>query len=62
MKKHFLLEGVIPSCRFNSSSLDVIRLLHDMVMAVWDEGEDFWMVSDDVVHAYIRIFESCDCE
>ena len=40
-----LLDGLMAVLR-------VLRVLHDTVLHRWETTGEFWMVSDDVVHAY----------
>lgn len=46
-----------------TSSLDVLRVLHDTVEHRWRTRKEFWAVFDDVVHAYgsIRHETAADC-
>ena len=54
--RHIVSQGTTPPCQFaqypHSSSADVSRVLHDTVLHWWETTGEFWMVSDDVVHAY----------
>ena len=56
LKSHLVTSGIIPPCQMavypGSSSLDVLRVMHDTVEHRWRNRLEFWTVFDDVVHAY----------